>query len=643
MKFLTLRNYMLLLATVPLVLVALAITGFIVPRYIEDMRNSHQSRSAALADQLQQAAGFALFSGDSEQLQRLAAGLLKADPMVSGVWIRDADSRLVGHAEAPRVAAGGDSNIELRWFSFSVLPAAVGNQALLSEFDQVLPLKSQPRPTLALGQIDIQYNDAPFRQAYQRMLFVGGIAVLIAVLMGCGLAMVLVQRISVPLLMVSETVRRIGDGQLDARAMPAAIGVLDSLVSGVNAMAQSLESMQDVLRWRIAEATAELRGQKEAAERVTREKTRFLAAASHDLRQPLQALGLFVHRLSRVSSGTERRRLEQRIAESVAALQTLFGSLLDLSSLETQTIIVNPGHFAAAQMLQPAIERCRALAEQKGLTLRLRGGQHWLYADAALVERVVMNLLGNAIKYTEHGGVLVACRRRGNNVRLEVRDSGIGIAADRQLDIFKEFVQIGNAERDSAKGLGIGLSICRALAGAMGTTIGVRSGIGRGSVFWIELPRGEAFESANNGEIDEVSAAGDAVYNAVPLVLLLEHECAPCAALASQVEAWGFEMAWVRDLTAAQQALPSVPRPAAILCCERMITGDGGEALKVFVATWAESGLTRPFLIVLGEGTSDVLPAPPWAALVDARLSAAAPPGRLRATLNQLLHTAAPG
>ena len=640
MKAISLRVYLLLLAIIPLLLVALGMTGFIVPRYIADLREAHQSRSAALAEQMQRAAGFALFVGDVEQLQQLADGLLKSDPMVSAVWIRDVDNRVVGHAEMPVVVAAGDTKNDVRWFSLSVSVAAFGNRSLRSEFDQ------NPEPLLptTLGQIDIQYDDAPFRSAYRRLLLVAVTAALVAVLIGSVFAIVLARRITRPLLSVSAAVDHIGQGKLDARALPDASGVLDTLVTGVNAMAQNIESMQDVLRWRIAEATAELRGQKDAAERATREKTRFLAAASHDLRQPLQALGLFVHRLRSGVATEERQRLEQRIDDAVASMQALLGSLLDLSALETQSVTVSPRHFAANEVLRPIIERYRPLAEQKGLRLSLRGGQHWLFADAGLLERVEMNLLSNAIKYTDHGGVLLACRQRGTKIRLEVHDSGIGIAPDNQIEIFQEFVQLANIERDPGKGLGIGLSICRALAKAMNTTIGMRSRPGRGSVFWIELPRGEALEAAANADIGAAGERDDESDDeVVPLVLLLEHDHAASLSRAGHLAAWGFEVMQAKDGSAIRHALIAGRRPAAILCCETSMAGDAGEALTRLLATLVETEAPRPLLIALtndtAEGDGPAESAPLWTALANARLSAAAPPGRLRAMLNQLLLT----
>jgi anti-sigma regulatory factor (Ser/Thr protein kinase) len=293
-------------------------------------------------------------------------------------------------------------------------------------------------------------------------------------------------------------------------------------------------------------------------------------------------------------------------------------------------------------MLRPVIERCRPLAEQKGLRLSLRGGQHWLYADAALVERVVMNLLSNAIKYTDHGGVLLACRRRGTKVRIEVHDSGIGVAPDDQTDIFQEFVQLANIERDPGKGLGIGLSICRALAKAMDTSIGMRSRPGRGSVFWIELPRGDVLEAAVSADTDD---AGETDDETAPLVLLLEHDHAACLSRAGHLAAWGFEVMQAADGSAIRHALINGRRAAAILCCETSMSGEAGEALTRLLATQAETGSPGPLLIALtndpGEdrGPDPDVSAPLWIALANARLSATAPPGRLRAMLNQLLLT----
>jgi two-component system, sensor histidine kinase len=231
---------------------------------------------------------------------------------------------------------------------------------------------------------------------------------------------------------------------------------------------------------------------KEEAELANRAKSQFLATASHDLRQPLQAIALFSEALRERIYYPEVRSIVDNINASVDALQTLFNELLDISRLEAGVVEAVPIHFRANQLLDKLRTDYTPSAREKDLRLRVVPSELVLFTDPMLLERVVRNFVSNAVRYTNEGGaVVVGCRRqRDGKIRIEVRDTGVGIPQDEQQKIFEEFYQVENPERDRRKGFGLGLAIARGIENIINCKIGLRSAPGRGSTFSIAVPRG---------------------------------------------------------------------------------------------------------------------------------------------------------
>jgi signal transduction histidine kinase/CheY-like chemotaxis protein len=256
------------------------------------------------------------------------------------------------------------------------------------------------------------------------------------------------------------------------------------------------------LKQRGQELLAQLHREKAVAEQARREaetanraKTQFFAAASHDLRQPLHALGLFAEALrQRVGADAEVAHLVHSINGSVDALEGLFSELLDITKLDTGAVQARPEHFGCEAMFARLRLHFEPVAFEKGLALRFHGGRHVAFADPLLVERVVRNLLSNAIRYTRDGGVVVAARRRGDRLRLEVWDTGPGIRPSEQERIFEEFYQVAGdvpaPDPAQSKGLGLGLAIVRRLARVLEAPLQLRSQPGRGTVFSLEVALG---------------------------------------------------------------------------------------------------------------------------------------------------------
>lgn len=224
------------------------------------------------------------------------------------------------------------------------------------------------------------------------------------------------------------------------------------------------------------------------ADAANRAKTVFLASVSHDLRQPLHAAGLYLAALKRMGWQGRASYLLGQVEASQSAANDMLSTLMDFSRVDAGVVQARMRPFALQPVLHRLVQALAPWAEEKGLALRLRDTRCVVQADPALVEMVVRNLLLNAIRYTERGAVLLACRRRGGQAWIEVWDTGVGIPQHQQEAIFQEFHQLGNPERDQRKGLGLGLAIARGLVRAMNVDLTVSSVAGRGSVFRLQLP-----------------------------------------------------------------------------------------------------------------------------------------------------------
>jgi CheY-like chemotaxis protein len=242
----------------------------------------------------------------------------------------------------------------------------------------------------------------------------------------------------------------------------------------------------------VAERTTALALATAEAERANLSKTRFLAAASHDLLQPLHAARLFTTALA------EQRNepLVGRIDASLRPVETLLGALLDVSKLDAGAVAAQPIAFGIDQLLSTLAEEFTAIARERGLELRMVRSAAGVRSDPALLRQIVQNFLSNALRYTESGRVLVGCRRRGANLRIEVWDTGPGIPHQHLGDIFMEFQRLASETRETERGLGLGLAIAERIASMLGHSIEVRSELGRGSCFAVTVPRAELLAAA---------------------------------------------------------------------------------------------------------------------------------------------------
>jgi signal transduction histidine kinase len=242
------------------------------------------------------------------------------------------------------------------------------------------------------------------------------------------------------------------------------------------------------LEERVRERTEQARCHAEDARRANETKTRFLAAASHDLRQPLQAAGMFVEALAARMGDSPHLPVLGKLRQSVDATQALLSTLLDASTLEAGGVVANPAAFPLAPLLASLVDQMEPQAQEAGLSLRMVATGVWVVSDPILLERVLRNLLVNAIRYTETGGVVLGCRRRGDKLAIQVVDTGCGIPSDRLDTVFDDFTRLGARREGASRGLGLGLGVVRRMAALMGHELELRSTLGRGSVFTVVVP-----------------------------------------------------------------------------------------------------------------------------------------------------------
>jgi signal transduction histidine kinase/CheY-like chemotaxis protein len=358
------------------------------------------------------------------------------------------------------------------------------------------------------------------------------------------------------------------------------------------------------LRYQNLDLIGELEAQKADLERARAEaeaanqsKTRFLAAASHDLRQPLHALTLFTAALQSHLYDADGRILAARIGESVRALEGQFNAILDLSKLDAGIVRNEPRPFALASVLNRISAEFGPEAAEKGVELRVPPTRLWLYSDPVHVERVLRNLVSNAVRYTEKGKVLVACRLKGGCVRIQVADTGIGISAGHLPRIWDEFFQVGNPERNRRSGFGLGLATVKRLVRLLRTRVDVTSEPGKGSVFSISLPRAEpvALPSEPAEEVHAPIRQADVGR----VVVVVDDEAAVRDATRVVLTQRGYLAIAVPGIDAAFDALGEIGRyPDAVIADLQL--ADGATGIDAVMQLRRELELDIPALIVTG-------------------------------------------
>ena len=379
----------------------------------------------------------------------------------------------------------------------------------------------------------------------------------------------------------------------------------------------------------VDERTRELSDKNRRLETTDKYKSHFLASASHDLRQPLHALNLFVAQLQAESHPVERRRLVSRIDAAVSSMNELFEALLDMTKLEAGILEPHPIEFPVAQLLECIETTFADAAREKGLRLAVVSSGAWVLSDFVLLERILLNLVSNAVRYTTRGGVVVGCRRRGSNLRIDVCDSGPGIPEAQQGNIFREFYQLG-AVRPDRGGLGLGLAIVDRLGRLLGHAVKLDSRPGRGSRFSVSVP----LVAARHGEAEAPIAPAIADPTRGKLALVIDDDALVLDGMRGILRGWGCDvMTADSGETALAQVAAQDRHPDLIISDYRVAGGKTG--IDAIERLRGALGASIPAFLITGDTAPERLREASKSGYQ--LLHKPVPPMRLRAMLNQLL------
>lgn len=332
------------------------------------------------------------------------------------------------------------------------------------------------------------------------------------------------------------------------------------------------------------------------AEQANLAKSKFLAAASHDLRQPIHAQALFLEVLERSELSERQHNVLDSARAAAGASAQMLDTLLDFSRIEAGVIEPQFCAFKLQPLLNKLANELGSLADSKGIVYRSRDTSLATYSDPSLLELILRNLISNAIRYTEQGGVLVACRKRGNDVIVEVIDTGIGIALEQQAEIFREFHQLGNPERDRQKGLGLGLAIADGLTRSLEHRLTLVSQPGRGSIFRLHAPLAQSgFSEEVDGLLGGTLPSGllDGLR-----VLVIDDDAAVREGMTHLLEDWNCEYRVVEGIAEALNAV-TLWQPQLIISDYRLRESQtGAQAIKRIREV---TGEVAPALLITGD------------------------------------------
>jgi two-component system, sensor histidine kinase len=393
----------------------------------------------------------------------------------------------------------------------------------------------------------------------------------------------------------------------------AAAGPSGLVAGGLLAALSLMAAARQRRRWRRhlqttldhVERMRRLQAELDAARRADAEKSRFLAIASHDLRQPVHALGLFAATLHKRLHDSPEQPLARNLMRSVDALDRSFSAMLDISRLDGGAVSPRRQTFPLRDMFRRLHMQFAGQAELAGLSLRFWPGSKSVTSDPQLLERIVGNLVQNAIRYTSRGGIVVVARSTRSHLNVEVWDTGCGIAPESLPRIFEEFYQVGRGERDRSKGLGIGLAIVKRLVMLLGHRLEVASTLGRGTMFRVGVPLHDlaaVMEDTAAAETQPMAASTEAAC----MVLVVDDEEPIREGLRQLLQEWGYQVMAAADAAQAERATVALEgRVDLVLSDLHLGSGSGGKELVASVRRLC--GREVPAILVTGDTAGQAL------------------------------------
>ncbi len=532
-----------LLALSPALSVALVLGVYLGVSRLADLKEEIESRGQALTRHVATTAEYGVVSGNRSDLHNLLLQI-KAEPDVAHIEIRALSGAVLAEI--------GASNKDELHFAAFVIP-----RFLKSVNDPYLP---ETQGTLSsaspIATVHLSMSRARFVGARNRMLITSAGIVLLGLVFATLLARGLIFTGIRPIMELIAAARRIALGDLGVEVSATSKNELRDLELGFNQMSAALRTYSHDMQQQVDAATAEMAAQKTTAEMANAAKSHFLAAASHDLRQPMHAIGLYVAALKPLLQGRQAAFTLEKLAVSVTSLEGLFNTILDVSKLDAGAVTPHCEAIRVRDFFQGLADRLHVDAEHKGLTMRIHACAESIKGDPELLERIMRNLISNAVRYTASGGILLSARRRNNKLVLQVWDTGEGISESNLTRIFDEFYQVHNSGRDRSQGLGLGLSIVLRLAKLLDYPLTVQSKLGRGTVFSLTVP---VCDSAT-ANVVKTPALPD--YTRMQgLIAVVDDDAQVLDALVTLLAGWGLEVIEAKsgdDLCAKLGRVPDV-------------------------------------------------------------------------------------
>ena len=548
MKRMGIRQTVAALTLFPWLLIVASMEFFFLHARFSDMDHDLLQHGKLVAHQLASISEYGVFANNQTFLRKIADSALQQGN-VRTVIIQNSQADIlvnVDNTHQPDLAEHTDE-----WKKLNALtPVWIGKKNLWI-YQPIIPAQVvvdelEPQATVPyIGAILIEMSRLDIERQKSEILWFTVLVTMTLLIFPLYAIYLASKAITRPIRKLNDAVLQIAQGDLGTRvSITSSVSELSNLSNGINNMAEQLQQERSVLQHRIEDATQALRLKKDEAERASHDKSRFLAVASHDLRQPLHALGLYVTELQRNISDDKQHHLVGQIEQSIEALSALLNALLDISKLDAGVVVPHMQACNVNVVLDRITSDYQMLAQIKNIRLVVRSCAGYVMSDMLLLERILMNLVSNAIRYSHQNGcVLIACRRRGRFLRIEIRDNGIGIAKADQQNIFREFLQISQPNFNTHKGLGLGLAIVDRLVKLLGHRIYLRSAPDRGSVFALELPVANPPKATSiNTQSSFLKSPGEEIFSN-PLLgkraLVVDDDTMVLSGTASVLTSWG--------------------------------------------------------------------------------------------------------
>jgi signal transduction histidine kinase len=615
MKYHGIERQTLSVAVIPILILALLLEGYFTYTRFADLDRALFDRAKLIVRQLASSSEYPVFSGNQGLLQQ-QVDIAFSQQDVNSIRVMDAEYKYLAGAGSTRnikerelfesLASKSSDLITIQeernvvWFYQPIVATQI-------DLDELGGGNGRSPSKKTLGSVIVEIGKDRLNREKLEMLGLNLFMLLLVLMTTMLIAMRVSRRITRPILEMSNAIRSIGEGHLGTRIGGAKVWELNGLANGINDMARQLQQDRNTLQQRVEEATQELRHKKEEAEKANFDKSRFLAAASHDLRQPMHALGLFVGELHSRLDTPEQHKIANKVEESVEAMSSLLDSLLDISKLDAGVVVPQIQGVDIDAMVRRLVQDFIPVAQRKNITLHVRSMEDMVLSDPVLLERILLNLVGNAIRYTpQNGSVLLACRRRGDDLRIEVRDNGIGIPAEEQQNVFREFVQLANSARDRSKGIGLGLAIVDRLAKLLHHSLQLRSKPNGGSTFSVTVPRVFGVEDllAEPGFVPVAAMTrNDRLDNL--RVLVVDDDMLVRTSTAGILESWGCDVSVGENLEEVWKDY-SESHFDLVICDYRLPDGNG---LQLADRIQVHCAVPPAFILVSGDTSPEILKA----------------------------------